>query len=439
MEEGEKLEIAEPEFELLANQPVSFPLLTATDRSAERAGEIVAAGGLAVLPPIRTVLRFGRKLVETALPIHLEVRLTEIGTLEIWCRSRTTDHRWRLEFRLREPVGEAAPTAEAAGLVIEPTRAEEAARLLAAAFEGGDEPVTLTRRLEAALGAGRDAWPLAAVRGLWDTLWPLEPARARSPEHEARWLNLAGFLLRPGFGDAGDELRVNRLWRVIGAELRHPRAVQCRAEWWNLWKRIAGGLAARQQEHLLQQVSPALLRRGKPRGPRPGAQELREMWQAVGSCERLPAAARAELGAVLVAEAERGRATEPELWALARLGARAPLYGPLNCVVARDTAAAWAERLLGAAWPRPEAYAFALAQIARATGDRERDLDAALRERIARRLETAPSGQRAARLVREPVPLEAREEARLLDEALPAGLRIRGARATAQEAGAGCR
>src|SRR5439155_157994 len=253
-----------------------------------------------------------------------------------------------------------------------PARVGEAARLLAAAFGGGDEPVTLTRRLEAALGAGRDAWPLAAVRGLWDTLWPLEAARARSPEHEARWLNLAGFLLRPGFGDAGDELRVNRLWRVLGAELRHPRAVQCRAEWWNLWKRIAGGLAARQQEHLLQQVSPALLRRGKPRGPRPGAQELREMWQAVGSCERLPAAARAELGAVLVAEAERGRATEPELWALARLGARAPLYGPLNCVVARDTAAAWAERLLGAAWPRPEAYAFALAQIARATGGRPR-------------------------------------------------------------------
>src|SRR5439155_617465 len=147
MEEGEQREITEPEFELLANRPVSFPLLTATDRSSERAGEIVAAGGLGALPPIRTVLRFGRQLVGTALP------------------------------------------------------------------------------------------------GLWDTLWPLEPARARSPAHEARWLNLAGFLLRPGFGDAGDELRVNRLWRVLGADLRHPRAVQCRAEWWNLWKRIAGGLA----------------------------------------------------------------------------------------------------------------------------------------------------------------------------------------------------
>ena len=93
--------------------------------------------------------------------------------------------------------------------------------------------------------------------------------------------------------------------------------------------------------------------------------------------------------------------------------------------MARDTAAGWAERLLAAEWTRPEPYAFALAQIARATGDRARDLEPTLRERVARRLETAPHGARAARLVREIVPLEAREEARLLDEALPAGLRLR--------------
>ena len=427
MEEGEAVEIAEPEFEVLANRPVSFPLYTATDRTGERAGEVVATvpGALATLPPLRTVLRFGRKLQETALPVHLEVRLTEIGTLELWCRSRATDHRWRLEFRLRETVGE-APSGPDAPLVVDPARVDAAARVLRAAFEETDDPVTLGRRLEDALGAGRDAWPLPAIRALWDTLWALEVARGRSPEHEARWLNLAGFLLRPGCGDPGDDLRVNRLWRVLGAELRHPRAVQCRAEWWNLWKRIAGGLTARQQEHLLQQVTPALLRRGKPKGPRPGPQELREMWQAVGSCERLGTAARAELGAVLVGEAARGRATDQELWALARIGARAPIYGPLNCVVSRDVATTWAERLLGADWPRPESYAFALTQIARATGDRERDLDPALREAIARRLETTPHGQRAARLVREPVALEAREEARLLDEALPAGLRIRG-------------
>ena len=149
------------------------------------------------------------------------------------------------------------------------------------------------------------------------------------------------------------------------------------------------------------------------------------MWQAVGSCERLAPAARTELAEALVDVTERGRVTEQELWALARLGARVPVYGPLNCVVSRDAAARWCERLLAVEWPRPESYAFALAQIARATGDRERDLDAALRERIAVRVASTPHGERAARLVREPVPLEAREEARLLDEALPAGLRLR--------------
>jgi len=429
MEEGETATITEPALELVTNRPVAFPLYTATDRTGERPGDVVraAAGALAPLAPLRTVLRFGRKLQETALPVEIEVRLSEIGTLELWCRSRTTDHRWRLEFRLRDVVGEAPAPAGEAVLVIERERVEQAERDLRAALAGDDDPVTLTRRLETALGSGRDGWPLVAIRVLWDVLWALEAARTRSPEHEARWLNLAGFLLRPGFGDAGDEIRIGRLWRVLSAEPRHPRAVQCRAEWWNLWKRIAGGLSARQQEHLLALVAPALLRRGRAKGPRPGAQELREMWQAIASCERLAAATRAELGAVAVEAAVRGRATDQELWALARLGARAPLYGPLDRVVPRDTAAGWAERLLAAEWTRPEPSAFALAQIARATGDRARDLDPALRERIARRLEAAPHGARAARLVREVVPLEAREEARLLDEALPAGLRIRDA------------
>ena len=68
---------------------------------------------------------------------------------------------------------------------------------------------------------------------------------------------------------------------------------------------------------------------------------------------------------------------------------------------------------------------FALAQIGRLTGDRERDLPADVRERVARRLSVEPGGERLVRLIREIVPLEAREEARLLDESLPAGLRLR--------------
>jgi hypothetical protein len=213
---------------------------------------------------------------------------------------------------------------------------------------------------------------------------------------------------------------------VLGHALRHPRAVQGRAELWNLWKRVAGGLSEVQQHHLLREVSFPLLKKGKPSGPKPGPQEVREMWQAVGSCERLPAARREEMARALARTAERGKASDQELWALARVAARVPVYGPLNCLVSRAVAADVAERLLAArTWIRPEPYAFALAQTARRTGDRERDLDEGLRERVATRLASASGGRRLATMVREVTVLEASDQARLLDESLPAGLRLR--------------
>ena len=428
MEEGETADLASCELDLVTNRPVAFPLFTATDRTGETAGELVdaPADALTALPPLRTLVRFGKKLEERTLPVHVEVRLTEIGTLELWLKSRTTEHRWRLEFRLRDTVaGAAEPAGEAVSIVVPPAAVAEAERLLRAAFEGADDPVTLVRRLEGALDAGRDAWPLAVIRTLWDVLSTLDAKRGRSPGHEARWLNLAGFLLRPGFGDPGDAIRIEKLWRVLAADLHHPRAVQCRAEVWNLWKRVAGGLTARQQQHLLELVRPALTGRGKTKGPKPGPQELREMWQAIGGCERLAATVRAELARVLAQTIVKGRATDQEVWALARLAARAPVAGPINCVVAPAVAAEVVEQLLAATWTRPDATAFALAQVARLTGDRERDLAPALRNRVADRLAHEADGERLARLVREVVPLEAREEARLLDESLPAGLRLR--------------
>jgi hypothetical protein len=64
-------------------------------------------------------------------------------------------------------------------------------------------------------------------------------------------------------------------------------------------------------------------------------------------------------------------------------------------------------------------------QLARVVDDRARDLDAALRERLAARLATLPGGERGVRMLHEPVPLDRAEQGRLLDESLPAGLRVR--------------
>jgi hypothetical protein len=42
---------------------------------------------------------------DDVLPVRLESRVTEVGTLELWCESRATDHRWRLQFQLHGAEG----------------------------------------------------------------------------------------------------------------------------------------------------------------------------------------------------------------------------------------------------------------------------------------------------------------------------------------------
>ncbi|HIA05013.1 MAG TPA: molecular chaperone DnaK, partial [Myxococcales bacterium] len=382
----------------------------------------------------------------TKIPVQVSARFTEVGTLELWCEARQTDHRWRLQFQLRGECQSIAASAASSSAVvgeeqvIDESRLDEATQLIRAVFTKGVftksadagekvEPQTLARELETVLGTTRDSWPLSAIRCLWDVLWEDQKGRGRSPEHEARWLNLAGFLLRPGFGHPSDEWRMQQLWKIYGWGLTHAKATQCRAEWWNMWKRVAGGLSRQQQTVLYTEIAPCVLPQAKNQkksgGRKVGPQEIREMWQVAGSCERMNVEAKNSLGETLVRLVEKSKVSAKELWTLSRLGARALIYGPANCVVRKEKASRWVERLLKTDWPKPEATAFAVTQIARYTGDRSRDLDEGLRERVAERLATFQSGQRWAQQVREVVRLEAKEQARILDESLPVGLQIR--------------
>ena len=35
-------------------------------------------------------------------PVRLETRVTELGTLEVWCMARDGKNRWKLELNIRE-------------------------------------------------------------------------------------------------------------------------------------------------------------------------------------------------------------------------------------------------------------------------------------------------------------------------------------------------
>ena len=125
------------------------------------------------------------------------------------------------------------------------------------------------------------------------------------------------------------------------------------------------------------------------------------------------------------------------LWCLARLGARVPLYGPANTTVPRETAERWCLALLDRPiQPGRETTdaVFALTQLARVSGDRARDLDESLRERVLARLEALGADEATLRPVREYHELEAAQQGQALGDALPVGLRLVGGSETQPDA-----
>ena len=235
-------------------------------------------------------------------------------------------------------------------------------------FRSDLEPEQLPGKLEQALGVGRNAWPLSAIRKLADKMLELADGRKRSAAHEFRWLNLLGFCLRPGFGFPGDDFRIEQARRVYAEGLVFGNQVQNEIEWWIFCGRVAGGLNKNQQTDIFQRVAPTVLPR-KDQAKRVNQSLLREMWRAAASLELLPIQTKTQLGDELVKKVKSGDFVETGLWCLARIGARKLFYGPINQVVPPAQAARWAEALL----KNPRAMD-AVASLARHTGDATRDL-----------------------------------------------------------------
>ena len=276
----------------------------------------------------------------------------------------------------------------------------------------------LPAKLEQTLGLGKNSWPLATIRQLADAFLAAADGRKRSPAHEVRWLNLAGFCLRPGFGYPGDDFRIEQARRVYSFGLAFSNQVQCEIDWWIFWGRVAGGLNRNQQMDIYQRLSGELLPRGA-RKQRINSSLLREMWRTASSLELLPIGTKTELGDALIRKVKAGDFRESELWCLSRLGARELFYGPINLVVPAATAARWVEALAPLDSP---AAADALAAMARRTEDSMRDLAPVTFAAVRRKLELLSNADRyLAMLDGEEKPTE-QALGRIFGEDLPSGL-----------------
>ncbi|MBI3209923.1 MAG: molecular chaperone DnaK, partial [Candidatus Solibacter usitatus] len=373
-EEGMQVELDVEGLQLVANKPVSFRLHSSLTRTEDKLGDRIdftaeESAQLHAHAPLNAVIRSGKKIEERLIPVKLGARLTEVGTLEIWAESKISEQRWRLQFELRKRV-ESGPAKPAAVVSDEGlARAEE---LAAAVFrDGALAPEELPSRLDQAIALGRNSWPGSAIRRIADKLLEHAEGRKRGPSYEARWLNLTGFCLRPGFGFPGDDLRIEQARRVYAGGLQFGNQVQCESEWWIFWGRVAGGLNRNQQADIYQRLSGSLLPRGE-RKQRLNSSLLREMWRTAASLELLPVGTRTELGEAIVKRVKSGDYQESDLWCLSRLGARKLFYGPINQVLPAATVARWIDVLA-----KTSKATATIAALACRSGDSTRDLSEA--------------------------------------------------------------
>jgi molecular chaperone DnaK (HSP70) len=434
-EEGQEIRLEQPELQLIANTPVAFRLYSSLSRTEDAAGDIVSfdpaddmldpASDPRLHAPLRAVIRFG-KGGERLVPVTVGARLSEVGTLETWAESKISEHRWRLQFHLRKSADSPAIAAGAAtgirsSAVISAEALSNAEYLIEQVFGksgAGLPPEQLPARLEQTLALGRASWPLATIRALADKLLAAADGRRKNAAHEARWLNLTGFCLRPGFGFPGDDFRIEQARRVYASGLAFGNQVQCEIDWWIFCGRIAGGLNRNQQADIFQRLSPTLLPKQK-RKQRMNQALYREMWRTSASLELLPLQTKVQLSEALLQMLKASEMTDAGLWCLSRLGARKLFSGPVNLVVSPSVAGRWVEALLRL--QHTPALLDCVVHIGQITGDVARDLAPATLEAIRRACEPSPH---AADLLRQ-LSGEADDLAsssRIFGEELPAGL-----------------
>lgn len=432
LQEGEHVELKDRPLNLMVGRDVVFPLYSAAGRGG-RPGDVrsIDDKNLEPLPALRT------RLPGTGsrhIPVTLRATLSEVGTLEVVAAAQDGSAAFNLEFDMRGRVdgGEMAEFDDGVEMSsLDPDRVDQATNILSSFFVQNAEPPKwkLIPRLEGILKAKRENWPLHTVRGFFEVLRPDVAFYTGPPEIQATWYNLVGFCLRPGFGFLGDDSRMDLMDPVLKSGCRAWDA-RTRAEWWVLWRRIAGGLNRKTQEKLFKNLLPLMgLGKGTVEIPIQSQHELVQVWMLGASLERVNVKAKSDWGEIIVKGLEDRQDFLPPdaLWCLGRLGARVPIHGGIEAVVPTDRAEGWLARLLELPIKglRKDHYSLALMLLSRRTDDRSRDISNDMREQVIDRLRTLKASSSWVTMVESVVEDELLDQS-VLGESLPPGLRLMG-------------
>ncbi|EJL6781696.1 hsp70 family protein [Vibrio alginolyticus] len=437
-EEGHEIRLSGRRFSLTLGEPVRFNLLTSThdtltNNTAIQNGVMVDVDPdlFAPLPPYITTLEGeGAELQanqKERVEVQLACQLTEVGTLKMECVSAEDDSkRWELEFEVRNKQ-----TDDSEQVKLHP-KLNECKELIARLYSGNKKSAeskeikTLAKDLEKKLGK-RDEWDFTTLRQLFDTFAQGRKRRRRSEQHEKNWLRLAGFALRPGFGDPTDSWRIEQVWGLYQQNIQFKNH-QGWTDWWVFWRRIAGGLSQEQQETILADIA-KYLHPGAMKNPQSAkaAQDMgyESMVRLAASLEHLEVEDKVLLATWFLSKAiNQNQFEQAHWWAMGRLASRTPLYGSQHNVIPREQAEQWLPKLLEQNWQKEPMIAFAAVMICRKTGDRLFDISDDYREQVLAKLKQSKVPESWVSLVEEVKELSESESKRIFGDALPSGLTL---------------
>lgn len=420
-----------PGLRALINQPATFPLYRHARRKQDQSGSVVSIAdeGFSELPPVETILippSGSKNTKNQKLRVKLRSTLRSTGLLRIELVNAEAGHKtdppWPLEFALRKGTSQrsaesAKQTSSSSADSVE--QAAVAMRTLLFRAENSRQKLTANSIFNVAekiLQTPKANWSGGMVRSLFDQWITCSENAFATPEQEESWLQVAGFLLRPGCGMTGDAQRV----ATFGYKLAKPTAWPGRAvkiQRWIAARRVAAGL-----EISLATAIWEAARAEWQEGVIPSA----EIALLVGSLEALPVALRGEL-ANRLADALLAQPNQTAFWkGLGRLLSRVLFHLGAEQVIAPECVETLWEKLQSVEVMesiRPEAGATWL-RAARLTGLRPLDVSKRTRHQIQSHLKKWGFTDVRRRILEEVVPLSTSDQTSLLGESPPPGLSL---------------
>ncbi|HEX4130223.1 MAG TPA: Hsp70 family protein [Pirellulales bacterium] len=105
MEEGTETDVPGDEIGLIVGEPARFRFFSSATRKADTPGTNLRSWNdteLAETDSLEATLPRDEALTDAYVPVRFHAKITELGVFELWCVSTVSDHRWKLEFSVRD-------------------------------------------------------------------------------------------------------------------------------------------------------------------------------------------------------------------------------------------------------------------------------------------------------------------------------------------------